>query len=137
MGGVRPQYHVVFDDEFRTVPYMEAGTIPPNWEALIKYSYKMATAEDINLEDTWLRGLSNEEASDPITGPIAIVTAHHKRQKTSPSGHNSLDKTIPISASEGGGKQGSSSPVSQSLQMNQAAANSFANTESKSPNGRA
>ena len=28
---VIPQYNVVFYDEFSTVPYMEAGTIPPNW----------------------------------------------------------------------------------------------------------
>ncbi len=28
-GHVSPQYHVVFDDEFTTVPYMEAGMIPP------------------------------------------------------------------------------------------------------------
>jgi hypothetical protein len=30
-GHVSPQYHVVFDDDFTTVPDMEAGTIPPNW----------------------------------------------------------------------------------------------------------
>ena len=27
---VGPQYHVLFDDGFTTVPYMKAGTIPPN-----------------------------------------------------------------------------------------------------------
>ena len=30
-GCVFPQYHVVFDTDFRTVPYMEAGTIYPKW----------------------------------------------------------------------------------------------------------
>jgi hypothetical protein len=30
-GHVRPQYHVVFDDDFTVVAYMEAGTIPPHW----------------------------------------------------------------------------------------------------------
>ena len=30
-GRVSPQYHIYFDDEFSTVPYMETGTIPPNW----------------------------------------------------------------------------------------------------------
>ena len=29
-GQVSPQYHVVFDDDFSTVPYMEAGTVPPH-----------------------------------------------------------------------------------------------------------
>ncbi len=29
-GHVSPQYHVVFDNDFTTAPYMEAGTIPPH-----------------------------------------------------------------------------------------------------------
>jgi hypothetical protein len=29
---VSPQYHVIFDDDFTTVPYMEQGKVPPNWE---------------------------------------------------------------------------------------------------------
>ena len=33
---VSPQYHVVFDDDLSTVPYMKAGILPPNWEDLIK-----------------------------------------------------------------------------------------------------
>ena len=43
-GRVIPKYHVVFDDDFTTVPYMEAGTLPYNWEDLVKYSSEMATA---------------------------------------------------------------------------------------------
>ena len=55
-GRVSPQYHVVFDDDFSTVPYMEAGTLPPNWGDLVKYSSEMATTTDIDLADTWLNG---------------------------------------------------------------------------------
>ena len=29
-GRVSPHYHVVFDDDYTTVPYMEAGILPPN-----------------------------------------------------------------------------------------------------------
>ena len=53
-GRVSPQYHVVFDDDLSTVPYMEAGTLPPNWEDLVKYSSEMATTTDVDLADTWL-----------------------------------------------------------------------------------
>ena len=49
---VSPQLHVVFDDEFSTVPYMVASIIPLNWEKLVKYSPEMATAQDENLTDT-------------------------------------------------------------------------------------
>ena len=51
-GRVSPQYHVVFDDDFSTVPYMEAGTLPPNWEDLVQYSSEMATTTDVVFADT-------------------------------------------------------------------------------------
>jgi len=44
-GGVSPQYHIIFDDTFSTIPYMEVGTVPPHWEDLLKYSSKKATDE--------------------------------------------------------------------------------------------
>ena len=46
-GQVSPQYHVVVDDEFTTVPYMEAGTLPPNWQELIEHSSEMSTTKDV------------------------------------------------------------------------------------------
>ena len=67
---ISPQYHVVFDDELSTMPYMEAGTIPTNWENLVKNSSKMATAQDVNLADTCMRGQSNEGLSDPLSDPF-------------------------------------------------------------------
>ena len=36
-GRLSPQYHIVFEYDFTTVPYMEYDTILPNWEDLIKY----------------------------------------------------------------------------------------------------
>ena len=37
-GRMSTQYHVVFDDDFSTAPFMEAGIILTNWEDLVKYS---------------------------------------------------------------------------------------------------
>ena len=34
-GLVSPQFHVVFDNSFSTVPYMNAGTTPPNRDDLV------------------------------------------------------------------------------------------------------
>ena len=68
-GRVIPQYHVVFDDDFTTVPYMEAGTLPPNWEDLVTYSSEMATTKDVNLADTWLNGQSVVGATDSFKIP--------------------------------------------------------------------
>ena len=65
-GRVNPQYHVVFDNDFTTVPYMEAGTLPPNWEDLVKYSSEMATTTNVDLDDTWLNGQSAAGATDQL-----------------------------------------------------------------------
>ncbi len=32
---VSPQYHIIFDDDFTTVPYMDQGEVSPNWEEFI------------------------------------------------------------------------------------------------------
>ena len=50
---VSPQYHVVFDDEFTTVPYLRSGTIPPEWTQLCKQSMPFATESDFDLATTW------------------------------------------------------------------------------------
>jgi hypothetical protein len=48
-GHVSPQFHVVFDDDFTTVPYMEAGTIPPNWEDPVTNSSEKSTPQALEL----------------------------------------------------------------------------------------
>ena len=66
---------------------MEAGTLPPNWEDLVKYSSEMATTTDVELADTWLNGQSAEGATDQISDPFAIVTDHAKRPQTDTPGY--------------------------------------------------
>ena len=34
-GHISPQFHVVFDDEFSTVPYLSSADLPPNWLHLL------------------------------------------------------------------------------------------------------
>ena len=81
-----PQYHVVFDDDFTTVPFMEASTLPPNWEDLVEQSCETATAEDIELADNWISAVANVGADkDQLSDLFAIVTDPTKRQKTAQS----------------------------------------------------
>ena len=35
-GLVSPQFHVVFDDNFETVPHLRSGTVPENWSHLVQ-----------------------------------------------------------------------------------------------------
>ena len=37
-GLVSPQFHVIFDDDFSTVPHLRAGTVPENWSDLVQNS---------------------------------------------------------------------------------------------------
>ena len=60
------QYHVFLDDYFSTVLYMGAGTLPQNWEDLVKYLSDMATTKDVNLTDTCLNGQSEEKQHSHI-----------------------------------------------------------------------
>ncbi len=50
-GHVSPQYHVVFDNDFTRVPYMEIWTIPPNWLDLVHSSSELATKQAFNLTE--------------------------------------------------------------------------------------
>ena len=51
---ISPQYHVVFDDDFSTVPYMTTGNIPSHWANLVDHSSELAIEEAFNLAETWL-----------------------------------------------------------------------------------
>ena len=124
-GRVSPQFHVVFDDDFSTVSYMEAGTIPPNWEELVQYSSERATAEDVEMADTWLSSSSqNVEEKDRLNDPFAIVTDHHKRQKTDATG------TKPPKPTQTSASEGEKFYNSQMNHSSEPAANSFASSSS-------
>ena len=125
-GRVSPQFHVVFDDDFSTVSYMEAGTIPPNWKELVEYSSERATAEDVALADTWLNSSSqNVDEKDRLSDPFAIVTDHHKRQKTDTTG------TTPPKPNQTSASEGESSSPSQTEHSSETAVNSFATSGRK------
>ena len=133
-GRVITQYHVVFKDDFSTVPYMKACTLPPNWEDLVKLSPEIATTRDVSLADTWLNGKSVEVAMDKLLDPFAIVTDHTKRPRTNYPGSPSPNKSIHTSNSKGDDSHGITSLSSQHEQVNQAAENSFASVGSSSSN---
>ena len=75
-GTVNDQYHVLFNDDVYTMPYMKSGTIPPNWEDLIKYSSEMATRKYVKFSGTWLNDPSAEGATDKLSDTFSVVTDH-------------------------------------------------------------
>jgi hypothetical protein len=61
-GHVLPQYHVVFDDLFTTVPLMENCKVPLNLVDLVEKSCDKVTDEHNELAKTWL--FSSPEPED-------------------------------------------------------------------------
>ena len=57
---------------------MEAGTLPPNWEDLVKYLSDMATTKDVNLAKTWLNSQYEVVSTDQLSDPFTIVTDNTK-----------------------------------------------------------
>ena len=51
-GHVSPQFHVVYDDDFTTVPYLRSIDVPPHWAQLVKASslLEVHTERQVN---TW------------------------------------------------------------------------------------
>ena len=69
-GLVSPQYHLVFDDEFSTVPYLSSTDIPPQWLALVKHSSERTPTGDYTLAETWFNETSDDEPTEPVPEPI-------------------------------------------------------------------
>jgi hypothetical protein len=111
-GRVSPQYHVVFDDTFLTVPFMDNGTVPPHWADLHKHSTKRATDEEFNLAEEWMKEMPDQvdvpAASSRLTDPFALIPDQNQAQQLA------SNKTLPkasviLPASEGANKRTSAS----------------------------
>ena len=64
------QFHVVFDDEFSTVPFMREGTIPPNWTSILQRRSQSGAPENTDLKYTWFTPDIEEYPSEtPIHEP--------------------------------------------------------------------
>ncbi len=75
-GLVSPQFHVVFDDDFTTVPHLRKGTVPPNWADLVRHSSEKTTSEFFDLTKTWFMAESDETADEIIASEGAPPHPH-------------------------------------------------------------
>ena len=82
---ISPQFHLVFDDKFATVPFMRNGEIPPHWEALVKSSTSLSTPEDFDLAKSWENQyiandpVSVDEEDGATSGDSILLNAHSKK----------------------------------------------------------
>ena len=65
-GLVSPQFHVVFDDNFSTVPNLRVGTVPENWKQLVDNSREKSLDGFYDLTKTWFEGEADPTAVTPL-----------------------------------------------------------------------
>ena len=65
-GHASPQFHVVYDDLFTTVPHLRTGKVPPHWSKLVQESSHFDRVD--NQTDTWQSLQLGEADSGDFTG---------------------------------------------------------------------
>ncbi len=80
---ISSQVHVVFNDNFTTLPHLCQGTVPPNWAELVQHSSKKATSEFYDLTKTWFKSQSDETAGrfldDPSTSDSVGISSQENK----------------------------------------------------------
>ena len=71
-GIVSPQFHLVFDDNFETVPHLRAGSVPENWADSVTNSRENSTLGFYDITKTWFDGEVDITADSPATS-IALA----------------------------------------------------------------
>ncbi len=68
-GLIFPQFHVIFDNDFTTVLYLQKQEVPPDWAKLVLNFSEKTTNEFYDLTKTWFCGQSDEDADEIIMSP--------------------------------------------------------------------
>ena len=99
---VLPQFNVVFDDEFSTVPIMMADTIPLNWTDFVKCSSQSGAPDNMDLKDSWFTPDIEEDPSDnptqvPRVTPESNINIITSLQPVQPAQESPVNKGAPVS----------------------------------------
>jgi hypothetical protein len=87
-GNVSPQFHVVFDDHFTTVSFLEKNEVPPHWAKLIENSREKVTEEHYELTKTWLFAKPGDISMPELNQNVSFPdrkTIDHNFSQNSPS----------------------------------------------------
>ena len=72
-GHVSPQFHIVFNDLFTAVPFMNKSQLLPNWAELVKDSRELVKDKRFHLEKTWLFPSADSGDDVLIPEPIPVI----------------------------------------------------------------
>jgi hypothetical protein len=97
-GHISPQFHIIFDDDFMTVPYLRTATIPSYWADLVRASSKLHVYTKRQV-DTWqsLPELipENGDFTSEQTEVPNIVLGTHTNNAASSSSEGASIASIP------------------------------------------
>ena len=111
---VSPQFHLVFDDEFSTVPYMKNGEVPPHWKDLVEHSAEIVSDEEFDLATTWANEYLNNSSS-------AVTENEEDRSKLLLNHHPDAvesEKETPITTDEEDEEGPVATPIPEALDEN-------------------
>ena len=99
IGLTTPQFHVTFDDNFTTVPYLTSNTPPPNWLQLIRTSTEKVTDDEEKLSQKWLHPTENPTPPESHHNTTLVSNKSSTSIHPSPSPQGSKGEASSISQS--------------------------------------
>ena len=129
-GLVSPQFHVVFDENFTTVPYLSSIAPPPNWTHLLQHSTEKTTIEAQQLSYKWL----HPDVPDNTPDNIQPINHPNVTDQPSPSlpgehQHKALEPNSQTSPTPPSTSETNSSTLSKSAGEDSADHTTFVNVE--------
>jgi hypothetical protein len=76
-GHVLPQFHVVYDDDFTTVPYLRTATVPPHWAESVRASSTIALCTERKVGTWQSRPKLDDVPGDFSSDTVNVDTASH------------------------------------------------------------
>jgi hypothetical protein len=133
-GLVSPQFHVVFDDNFSTIPCLRDGTMPSNWAELVRNSSEAVTDEDYDITRTWFRQ-TNDPSADETIGQAAGSVSHSAPASTNTQGQAAdvASNTESVSSLDGHNSINHSNSLIEPSRYDEYAQRSASNSASISP----
>ena len=99
-GLVSPQFHLVFDDNFETVPHLRAGTVTENWADMVTNSREKSTEGFYDITKTWFDGEVDITADSPATSILSATMQQTSAAMHQPASamHQTAAKQQPLAS---------------------------------------
>jgi len=92
-GHILTQYHVVFDNNFSTVPALWDGSSPAHWKELPRDNSEKVTNESYDLAKIWIENSEDKTPGDAVnTTERGSIKSHQPRDKINLSSNDMIER---------------------------------------------